>query len=901
MIKQIQLRGISHRPSDRLTADGGLEDCIDLRLEEEEHASAKAPENVTDTLAPGLSETGIDVTYIHKTNSYTNYIGVLESGGHKYLCAYMYDETLATWGSQQILQLPGDEYPKDITSVGNILVVALEDGPLYLLHKDSSYVNLGREIPFPKVFFSTETDPTQGSAFQSIPIPQRYPTIYSNFGSSSPKVLWDYVISVIGQTDGGLMDEANALYNDVVSSLWAAVDAAKRDTRDNGTFTCPILARYAVRLYDGSYIHISSPVLLFGYASNANMSVRSNILNASGVGVNVGAMQIWGEANNTFKAKYSALADQSLAQWSDIVDSIDVFISTDIMVPRYGSKLGAATETGSHGTAYNYSDITFAFDGADADDRVEFEKQMLLATNFYRIASVPIDKVATGVDEYITPKSQDDLVVLPRLSEGNPHFISGISDVGTYNSRLVLAGERVHLSLGHRAPVAMLPPSGVAFNPYVTTIFYVKTETGSIHIVKSYSDYRPHTESQMRGYISYPDARCIRAEMYIESGAPATITKVTLPMKEHPNMNVAYGFWGLDSAISDTNMFPDDSRSTEIVTEIPGDDPVLLNENRLRLSELDNPFFFSLGQGISFTARIISAVPVTTALSTGQFGQFPLYVFTEDGIWTVSLNDEGGIVASHPVSRDVAKDGTVAQLDQAIVFVSEQGVMLLSGSQTSLLSPYMDGPRFDLESVLPDGSTIRAALSVGGWGNLIDISLDATNFREFIDGCRPLYDYENRRILFLNPEENYAYEYALDSQTWHRLSIPGTFVRTLNGYPKALAIMDGEIFDWSVRYEYNATNPQSRKGIILTRSMDLGEPDIRKVVHDLRIRGTFNRGDIKYLMFGSSDGIHWQRLLTKGGGSYNLFRFLILANLSPGERISWIDVDYERRFANKLR
>ena len=89
--------------------------------------------------------------------------------------------------------------------------------------------------------------------------------------------------------------------------------------------------------------------------------------------------------------------------------------------------------------------------------------------------------------------------------------------------------------------------------------------------------------------------------------------------------------------------------------------------------------------------------------------------------------------------------------------------------------------------------------------------------------------------------------------------------------------------------------------LLVTRPFDLGEPDVRKAIKSLRIRGYFNHKDVKYMLLGSMNGIVWRKLLSLRGGSYKSFRLVILANLAPGERISWVDVDYEGRFGDKLR
>ena len=889
MIKQIQLRGISHKPSDRLTADGGLEDCIDLRLEEQEHASAKAPENVTDTLAPGLSDAGMDVIYIHKTNSYTNYIGVKKSGGHNYL--YAYHNVSDTWSLQQIVQLPEDEYPKGITSIGNIVIASTEVGSLYMLYRDDVYKYLGDKIPRPVVYFYTDSAETATEKIEvdSEELAQAYQDETGSLGVIDPYNLWTFALTrkVRGDETGIL---AANFYGAVYDGAWNYISATRKQKAKNDIFCAPVFVRYAVRLYDGTYVHMSEPILLASTTGTHSFFI-ANLDSTGKVFVVLPSIQ------STYKTQIKI--QYNPGEWSELIESVDVFASPDILTPNMYAEFEGATRLtdgmSDPTLTFPYNNISLDAVG-DADPIKSFDNEIAKTSNFYRISSYKLKNLPNY--DYMTPYAQDDLVVLPRLEENDAHTISAAGAIGTYNNRLLTGDQIVTLSPGHDEPQCLQNMASTVSKFYVI-YYHVRDIDGNEHLVKGYISSGIE-RTAVKAYVSYPDARCYQADLYVGNSVSSYTTKVILPMKEHPFLNVAYGYWGVDKPL-DT---PDgDSRSSVSVSGLPDADlnPTYEIKNRMLMSEMDNPFTFPLGQRVRFSAEIIAALPVTTALSTGQFGQFPLYVFTQDGIYSVSINDEGEVLATHPVSRDVAYPGSIAQLDQAIVFISRQGVMLLSGSDTSLLSPYMDGQRYELEDVLPNGSAIRAALSTSGWGSLIDIALDTTDFRDFIDGCRPLYDYANRRILFFNEEEDYAYEYALDSQTWHRLSVPDTFVRALNGYPQSYAVMGDDIYEWSVQQEYNEETPQARKGIILTRAMDLGDPDIRKVVHDLRIRGTFNRGDIKYLMFGSSDGIHWHRLLTKGGGSYNLFRFLILANMTPGERISWIDVEYDRRFLNKLR
>lgn len=91
------------------------------------------------------------------------------------------------------------------------------------------------------------------------------------------------------------------------------------------------------------------------------------------------------------------------------------------------------------------------------------------------------------------------------------------------------------------------------------------------------------------------------------------------------------------------------------------------------------------------------------------------------------------------------------------------------------------------------------------------------------------------------------------------------------------------------------------KGMIITRPFDLGYPDVRKVIKSIRIRGYYNRQDVKYILQGSMDGLNWGILPSLHSGSFKLFRLIIMADLGKDERISWVDVDFDVRFNNRLR
>ena len=252
MIKQIQLRGISHRPSDRMTADGGLEECIDLRLEEQEQAAATPPDDVTNTLAPGLSTSGIDVLFIHKTNTYTNYVGTNNYG----VAAYVYKPSLQAW---QVVQIyPVRQRVVSASNIGDILVYVLEDGEVgYARFSNYGYQYLGNAVPKPEVTF-TPSNYSVDDIWYNFDLTQYSDVSYIAAHGGTALAMWQAIQQ--GAQINNNADCINFLAG-VRDDMWTHANERRRLLREERVFTSPLLLRYAVKLYDGSYVNISEPIM----------------------------------------------------------------------------------------------------------------------------------------------------------------------------------------------------------------------------------------------------------------------------------------------------------------------------------------------------------------------------------------------------------------------------------------------------------------------------------------------------------------------------------------------------------------------------------------------------------------------------------------------------------------
>ena len=883
MIKQIQLRGISRDPSDRSNQDGGCAESLNVQLNEGELAPAPVPKDITSTI--GVDST-FKVLYIHKVGGFTNYIGRVSTS----LCAKIQGVT----NPVTIATVAAD--PVGITSIGNILVWTTASGTYYAIFRDGTYTYLGDSVPEPTVTFTTVASSESAKTILGMSALTLLPIIgYSWSDAPAPYVLWNKLLEEKDDSTYQFYSQVNEIYKKVQEGLWDQVNNARTTMRGNKTFEAPVMVRYALRLYDGNYIYVSAPVILTGGTDHDHARML--------FGLDNDANYLWKVFFNTVYTASVRVDFGSGGLWGDLIEAVDIFMSTDIYVPKIDSKAGQAyaNNTSLIGSDAGFemegvSDYAWLSSGTTANRfKEDFETEMLNKGNFYRVASIPAYTQEYWVEDLL-PKSQDDLVVLPRLSEGDAHKIEAVGGLGSYNHRLILTGEKVTLSRGNQKPDALLPVGTSTGNDVITCFFYVRTSDGGTKIVKGYNSLDIIDRNRARAYITYPDPSCYKAVLY-ESLGYAGYNKYTLPMKEHPHINASYGFWGIGDKLMNTG----GGRTSESVQSISEtEDRTYEVDNRLFLSEVDNPFFFPLGQRITFDSKILSAMPITIPLSTGQFGQYQLYVFTKEGIWAETITDEGKIAANHPVTRDAPYEGAIGQLDQGIVFASPSGVMLMYGSEVRNITPAMVAER----DVLGDSSATISNL--GDWTDLMTIAMDNMQFLDYIKQARFAYDYPGKRILVFRSDKSYAWVYKLDTNTWHKMQLPASksFAAALNSYPEALVTMmssgSASVVDFTTVFGDN-TYPL-RTALVITRNLDLDAPDIRKEIRALKIRGAYRMGgSTKVIVLGSMDGQYFKQLTSLHNGSFKFYKLILLMKLYPDERVSWVDIDCDTRFTNKLR
>lgn len=944
------MRGISRTPSDRLTEDGGCAESLNVQLDNTELAPSFLPEDVTAKM--GLPEDlQAERIFIHKTANYENYIVVQEDRIVAYTPQIEDEEPLA------IVELTEDEKVNDITSIGNTVIIMTTFRPLYLLFKEKSYSFIGDHIPMPTIEFYDVETPIHGdseyvtdglTAVESgYAINVSYPPslidesaieavrglMYirplnddeSAIGTDFSKIRYDFDSNLWGELDINGKHKYNVA-TETLEDIKKLYDEMRQKSIEAGVLNNPVWAIYAVRLYDRS-LKVSVPFLLSG-----GIESPIDILALGGEYSAFAAYHI--RLNHYYKIGvhlYDYLAED-IEPWKDIIKGIDIYISEDINALDWKT-LSVVERTG--GTVEQPAVLAkFKVSGL----RGSFIEHACSCTAFTKVAEFAIDKSfyapgAASIDvirgDY-TIDLGDKIKNENRLSGGT--YLSDevydmsnsdyIGDLTPYNNSILIyniserlqsgptwllsqrfnsllpipyikntSGDLINVSYptwwGNPLPIANNIPS-VSYE----ITYLVRSKQGEEAVIYGKSNNNTYFSMQAYRYeiaplafllIMYPHNDCYKVE--VTTGGKTQ----SFEMKQHgylPNLSITYG----------GELYAEVSSGQ--VKEKPGEQKLIKSENKLGQSKVDNPFLIENFH--TFQSKILGVAAATTALSQGQFGQFPLYVFTKEGIWAMETAADGSFISQKPLSRDVCiNPDSITSIDNAVVFVTSKGVMMIQGSQVVNISPNMNGKHYTIENT---AQTIIEGQDF--FCDLLPAISDDTHFLAFVKEDSTVYDYAGQRLIFIKKGETYQYVYKLDTQTWHKTAYDIDLVAPINSYPECLVqgAKEGKTKVYDLSTVLDAVESKTPvKGVIATRPFDLGEPDVFKAITDVRIRGQFPKGAVKFILMGSNDGITFVTLSTLRGRSWKLFRMVILADLAPTERISWVDIMYDTKFTNKLR
>lgn len=926
MVKEIKYTGFTASPSDYECPDGDLAAVLNV-VPEEGSLSPVLPPLQLFQLTDGRI-----LRFVHETAYIKNYIvthgNVVEWTPGKNSIG----EPVTPGSTFNILKDFSGTNIRNINAIGNTLLVICDDGTHYFFWKGYDFVEtVGGTDYLGYTYLSThmpEIDMSFGLQFY-----REMKVVRDVIGYDFIEALQDngddYSVIAIADRlrDGetGMTD-----YEFVNETVMSETPKFLAEITDKGYFVMPFLVRYAYRLYDGSLTMHSAPVLMLPNFNVAPMCY----LGWSDTGdpyLDVKSGLRWVFCAFRCSLDYAVSRNvEKLKLWGDIIKSVDVFVSSPIYTHDQNGKIGRKLinindnnnmlHTISRAalplnTEERYYEDHQFFDGstnrAGIELPVRYDNQLndgIHGNNlFYFLKDIKIDDLSSDrtvikIDKgYLSTLAMHEVLT----DDYQTHDTLYPSSSHSYNARLVFSGIRKQFFEGFDAQsLFCFTNSGDIDNRCIVDIYYYIKYQEHECIVKSQFANQVFSTSSKFLYLFYPGSYAYKAVIKIETlGSASSIRYYEVPLSPHPKLNGTYWFDGLDSDITDgthdyTGSIPSVSPVSNRIVDFP---------NKVYVSEVNNPFYFPATGVISVgTGRVMSISSAAKALSQGQFGQFPLYAFTDEGVWALEISKTGTISAVQPFTRDVCINAdSITQLDSSVLFATDRGIMLISGSTSTCISDLIDYSQTFQVTSLPQSDKLLAFV---GYQHS---DLSYVTFHEFIKGCRMLYSYNRQYIIAFNRSYPYAYVYSIKSKSWGM--IPSTIAYTIPSYPEAIAqLEDGTIVDYSAEGTLTTDadgNFTGIKGMLITRPLKLDAPDVLKTVDTVIQRGNFQRGHIKTAIYGSRDLINWFVVWTSvdhylrgfRGTPYKYFRLVLLCDLDPTESVYGCTIQYTPRFTNRLR
>lgn len=968
MNKDIIYKGFSTQPSDYECPDGDLAMSLNL-INEDGHICPVALPNVLFALPDNVD----DVLFVHKTTEFTHYIVKTNDGSIGFIKEGNYSSVSTLEHSFANLTI------SHINAIGNTLLVFCDTGIHYYLWATNTYKYLGDHIPDIDISFGLVG----------------HPRLFSMADDSHKKFTISFAEAIPDNTINATFSEVNKV--SITSQVMAKVNKfIANESVNKGRFCFPFFVRYALRLFDGSLVAHSAPILM-NPSTTASPIVLWDRLKGKKSSYTEAEMDIMlVAASLDYQLAFDSAGDWSkLSDWKDIVKSVDVFISkpiysfdqeglcssfsdSDDFESRFIGKLyhkPVSTTTGflqstsdpqedsilgpvsdvtfiNYYAEWRYSHIYAFYFNQEREypattlhlpEFSEDKQHESLANNalFYKLCSIDLNSLynnrASRTDIVIDDDYLRSLVAREVMSDdylSHDHLRANSSYV--YNSRLNLCGVKRKLFSGFTPAAAFAYVSPCSFNISFNrednnkiiisknddadandiTVFI--KENGRDYMVSAgtWSNYGVNLRAivdtktyTFQTYLSgeevtsstgrypyhwpsfffYPNVNAYRVAFNLNS--PGTGNKFYIDLKPHDFLNGAFAILDYNNIRYDNSA---DFPAVPLTPTTQTDAGVVSMPNKIYTSEVNNPFFFPLlGINTVGSGNILKLSTAAKALSQGQFGQFPLYAFTDEGVWAMEVSSTGTFSAKQPITRDVCSNpDAITQIDSAVIFPTKRGIMIISGSDTVCLSDIVNNDAAIDFLPIPSANLLP---------ELSDIS-SIVPFSDFINSCRMVYDYLHQRIIVFNNSYDYAYIYSLKSKLWGMMQ--ANFDNSLNTYPDALAVdKERKVVNFSEDSDIYAD------GLLVTRPLKLDAPDVLKSVDTIIQRGNFRKGHLQSALYGSRDLQNWHLVWSSKdhflrgfrGTPYKYFRIALLCNLSKDESVFGASSQFTPRLNNKLR
>jgi len=711
-----------------------------------------------------------------------------------------------------------------------------------------------------------------------------------------------------------------SLEGDYGEALLSQYVQGQKEVADKDYLTGVVLLRAAWELFDGTLVKHTLPDLIMTSKLEVTGSVVGDYYQ---VARNFDAFEMKFSLNVT-----SDVLNEIKSAYKNIIRSLKIFVTlpkspeiTDSGERTVKRKtLPFADTRGTLLQRIIYGTVTrrLTYDVKDLSkyipDPLNVEYFLLKE---YKLAELKDKAYSTAIEN----ETLNDLATREQISVDNltHHNLYGKS-LFAYNERIFLGNIKNTLYKGFSLDgILNLPDSGYAIseeNVYEVGIEYdiVTSSRDILTLFTGWSTWKSYTTDLSKMYFrlgdtsdghnsywGYPDSRAITARILIKYTGTIKLAE-TVQMKSNQESNFAFA----------SSLLIQVTFSALQTYSLIEDKTTYYDYNRIQATEINNPFSFPAINSYRIgLGRILGMSTNAIALSQGQFGQFPIYCFTTDGIWTMNIGTGEILINTiSPLSREVCNNSaSIIPIDGGTVFSTSKGLFIISGAIPIEISEFAEGSHAGhLTGLLNYEAVMNNP-------NLYEIKdyLCSAGFLTYLSGAKIAWDYINKEIIISNNTYKYSWVFSLTHKMWFKIS------QVFDNFVPDFPVYYGYHTEDTIYYQSNL-NEESFTDLvpvhIETRPLKLSASTFKKIIR-LLVQGYINENDeypFSVNLFGSTDKIKWLRLnsgTTFGGkqpmligrSTFTCKHYILVAGGKIDEEawFSAINVDSEDRYNNKLR
>ena len=910
--QEVIFKGLTNSPSDYDCQDGELATCLNLINEDGAlhpiHQPVVAEPNIT------LPNDSCSIRYVHNVTH--------ENKNHSHYIVNCTNSSPYSWywtekggdGTPHELNL-GDFKVNSVTAIGNIICFVGDKNILYAFWNKDSY-NIFNKNAFNYTFSVTNTSGVEVDAIAQLGDDFQGCFWTSSFGSQD----YDNLIFKGTKPNG-------------TKTIWNAIDSMiNKAMSENGNtyFKYLVFGVVALRLYDGTYSNISNLFVLCPKESLNN----SFYYNADKETIKNTEYYKFVRASG-YIHRHRINVQLDLTGIEDFVQGVDVFLTkgTDFLYLDKGYD-ATSTETVNN-LKKRKGTITF--------ERLKKSSLYREFDNLTFYHSVYITKEDLGKDiDLLNVQGTEESLSLADMGRTS----IGSSCAIAYNNRLHLANIQNYINdIFSPNPIYKfeLNSSGTSFPvEKINTILgnYMDvplTDEGWYDLEKQSSDtaeviaiidnkyyYKATVQYPLNPIFIVPFQNAKSVKLYIKHKGKLMdeIGFRNINLHQSETFGMSYYIFNAENGIFSFMQKYELSNNGGVLTRRQGDTFTSTSSNfydeasqkcdsdgakieqlasLIKVSEAENPLAFPAKNSVQVGSSIISALAANTRpISEGQFGEAPLYAFTDEGVWVLMLSGEGTYVARQPANREICSNPNgILQIDDAVLYPTNRGIMMQQGRNSICITDQLDGYPFNFMEMKYAKQIIATNETESG-------EISYIRFKDYLKSADMIYDYYNNRIIVFNPNKAYAYVYSLKSKMWGTMK--NVFNKRVNIYPESYATnKEGKILNVYVEEPFSST-----PYFLCSRPLTISDKEVYKTIFTCIARGYFRNetnGKCAMVLYGSNNLFDWYLIKTSineylrgmAGSPYKYFRVALIGNLATNESISGLSAEFQERLQNKLR